>query len=156
MALRRFEQGRFAVFQMRVKGTSSISGSYTGFLPRLAGVLWVNRRKVRRSRRACFLWYPQVEQNSFKIADFIVRDAVRYRFTIAARYSRFDRGLIRINPPWGGIIPVTWIMSQRYISKFTWVTFIMSQFVPSKKLDRELFINYSCYDVGMLKKQCLP
>jgi hypothetical protein len=39
MALSRFEHGRFAVFQMRFKGIRSFSVSYTGFLPRFAGVL---------------------------------------------------------------------------------------------------------------------
>ena len=39
-----------------------------------------------------------------------------------------DRGLIRTNPPFGGIVPVTCIMSQRYFSKYGWVTFNVSQF----------------------------
>jgi hypothetical protein len=38
MAFRRFEHGRFAVFQMRFKGIRSVFVSYTGFLPRFAGV----------------------------------------------------------------------------------------------------------------------
>ena len=52
------------------------------------------------------MWYPQFEQNSFKIVVFIFGEAVRYRLTIVARYSRFDRGLIRTNPPGGGIVPI--------------------------------------------------
>jgi hypothetical protein len=53
------------------------------------------------------MWYPQVEQNSFQIVVFMFGEAVRYRVTIVARYSRFDRGLIRTNPLGGGTVPVT-------------------------------------------------
>jgi hypothetical protein len=38
MACRRFEHGRFTAFQMRFNGIRSAAVSYTGFLPRLAGV----------------------------------------------------------------------------------------------------------------------
>ena len=61
---------------------------------------------------ACFRWYPQVAQNSFKMTVFFLKGTFLYLKKIASIYSLFDRGLI-LNPLFRSSYPVTHIMSQR-------------------------------------------
>src|SRR5512147_2691255 len=74
----------------------------------------------------------------------MLREAARYRFTMAARYSRLDRGLMGTHPPYRGIVPVTCIMSQRLFSNRAWVTFNMSQFGLPLALAMDIVYRVEC------------